>query len=55
MDPTLWYQERASISDLDVLAFDVMGYDLAHNAADVENLFTTEGLELASSSQSEPS
>ncbi len=24
MDPTLWYQERASITDLDVLAFDLM-------------------------------
>ena len=46
MDPTLWYQERASITDLDVLAFDIMGYDLADHAGDVENLFTTEGLEL---------
>ncbi len=44
MDPTLWYQERASISDLDVLAFDLMGYDLAENAGNVENLFTTESL-----------
>ena len=47
MDPTLWYQERASITDLDVLAFDIMGYDLAANAGEVEQLFTTEGLELA--------
>ncbi|MDJ0694921.1 NF038122 family metalloprotease [Mastigocoleus sp. MO_188.B34] len=46
MDPTLWYQERASITDLDVLAFDVMGYDLSENASEVEQLFTTEGLEL---------
>ena len=45
MDPTLWYQERASITDLDVLAFDVMGYDLSQNAGDVEQLFTTESLE----------
>ncbi len=45
MDPTLWYQERASITDLDVLAFDVMGYDLSQNAGDVEQLFTTQGLE----------
>ena len=29
MDPTLWYQERVDISDLDVLAFDIMGYDLS--------------------------
>ncbi|MDJ0533384.1 MAG: NF038122 family metalloprotease, partial [Xenococcaceae cyanobacterium MO_207.B15] len=46
MDPTLWYQERAEITDLDVLAFDIMGYDLTQGAADVEQLFTTEGLEL---------
>ncbi|ELS05046.1 hypothetical protein Xen7305DRAFT_00047850, partial [Xenococcus sp. PCC 7305] len=46
MDPTLWYQERADISDLDVLAFDVMGYDLSESAQDVEELFTQEGLEL---------
>ncbi|KST63448.1 hypothetical protein BC008_18305 [Mastigocoleus testarum BC008] len=46
MDPTLWYQERASITDLDVLAFDVMGYDLSESAGDVEQLFTTQGLEL---------
>ena len=44
MDPTLWYQERASISDLDLLAFDVMGYDLAEDAGNVENLFTSESL-----------
>ncbi|MGK7952731.1 MAG: NF038122 family metalloprotease [Xenococcaceae cyanobacterium] len=47
MDPTLWYQERASITDLDVLAFDIMGYDLSQNAGDVEQLFTTEGLALS--------
>ncbi len=35
MDPTLWYQERASITDLDFLAFDVMCYDLSHNSGDV--------------------
>ncbi len=44
MDPTLWYQERASISDLDLLAFDVMGYDLAEDAGNVENLFTSQSL-----------
>ena len=45
MDPTLWYQERASITDLDVLAFDTMGYDVAANAANVEQLFERDGLE----------
>ena len=45
MDPTLWYQERASITDLDLLAFDTMGYDLAAGASDVEQLFEQDGLE----------
>ena len=47
MDPTLWYQERVNITDLDVLAFDLIGYDLSEQAQDVEDLFTEEGLELA--------
>ncbi len=46
MDPTLWYQERAVISDLDVLAFDILGYDLSSIAGDVENLFDEENLEV---------
>ncbi|ELS05348.1 putative calcium-binding protein [Xenococcus sp. PCC 7305] len=46
MDPTLWYQERVSITDLDVLAFDLMGYDLSSQAADVEQLFESENLEV---------
>ncbi len=45
MDPTLWYQERAVITDLDVLAFDIMGYNLSSEAEEVENLFSQEGLE----------
>ena len=44
MDPTLWYQERVEISELDVLAFDVIGYDLSKQAENVEDLFTTEAL-----------
>ncbi len=46
MDPTLWYQERASITDLDVLAFDLMGYDLSSGAKDVEQLFESQNLEV---------
>ena len=45
MDPTLWYQERVDITDLDVLAFDIMGYDLSEQGQNVEQLFTEEGLE----------
>ncbi|MEM9271490.1 MAG: NF038122 family metalloprotease [Cyanobacteria bacterium P01_F01_bin.143] len=46
MDPTLWYQERAEITDLDVLAFDIIGYDLSSEANDVEDLFEEESLEV---------
>ncbi|ELS00659.1 putative calcium-binding protein [Xenococcus sp. PCC 7305] len=46
MDPTLWYQERVSITDLDVLAFDLMGYDLSSEAENVEDLFASESLEV---------
>ncbi len=32
MDPTLWYQERATISGLDVQAMDLLGWDLSDDA-----------------------
>ncbi len=32
MDPTLWYQERATISGLDVQAMDLLGWDLSDAA-----------------------
>ncbi|MEM9271488.1 MAG: NF038122 family metalloprotease [Cyanobacteria bacterium P01_F01_bin.143] len=44
MDPTLWYQERVEITDLDVLAFDVIGYDLSEEAENVEDHFSSEAL-----------
>ncbi|MFK8184006.1 MAG: NF038122 family metalloprotease [Phormidesmis sp.] len=36
LDPTLAYQERLSVSELDLQAFDVLGYDINYGALDSE-------------------